>query len=90
MGAATWAAGLPVATARCLRPREDCGSPPGTSAELARCFGNGTLNGVRILSPGSVDLLLAPHWRFNGVNGDTQGGSSCSYGLASHQLATQT
>lgn len=52
-------------------------------------LGNGTLNGVRILSPGSVDFLLAPQWRFNGVNGDTEGGFICSYGLASHQIATR-
>ena len=51
-------------------------------------LGNGTLDGVRLLSPASVDLLLAPLWRFNGSNGETDGGFYCSYGLASHQIAT--
>jgi CubicO group peptidase (beta-lactamase class C family) len=46
----------------------------------------GTLDGVRILSPQSVDLLLAPQWRFDGSNGQTDKGFYCSYGLASQQI----
>ncbi|MBA3666394.1 MAG: beta-lactamase family protein [Sphingomonas sp.] len=46
----------------------------------------GTLDGVRILSPQSVDTLLSPAWRFNGSNGDTDHGYYCSYGLASQQM----
>ena len=52
-------------------------------------LGNGTLDDVHLLSPASVDLLLAPLWRFNGSNGETDGGFYCSYGLASHQIATR-
>ena len=50
----------------------------------------GTLDGVKILSPQSVDTMLAPRWRFDGRNG-SRGGESygvCSYGLAVRQLAT--
>jgi CubicO group peptidase (beta-lactamase class C family) len=50
----------------------------------------GELDGVRVLSPQSVDTMLAPAWRFDGRNG-SQGGESegvCSYGLATRQLAT--
>jgi hypothetical protein len=46
----------------------------------------GTLEGVRILSPQSVDLMLAPGWRFDGRNGVTEDGFYCSYGLATQQL----
>lgn len=46
----------------------------------------GALDGVRILSPQSVDLLLAPQWRFDGANGETDKGFYCSYGLASQQI----
>lgn len=46
----------------------------------------GTINGVRILSPTSVDTMLAPIWRFDGSNGETDDGFYCSYGLASQQI----
>ncbi|PTQ12795.1 serine hydrolase [Sphingomonas oleivorans] len=49
---------------------------------------NGRIGRTRLLSPASVDLLLAPLWRFDGANGDTEGGFYCSYGLASQTLAT--
>jgi CubicO group peptidase (beta-lactamase class C family) len=50
----------------------------------------GELDGVRILSPQSVETLLAPAWRFNGHNGSREEESEtiCSYGLAIHVLAT--
>ena len=51
-------------------------------------LGNGTLDGVRILSPASVDRLLGVEWRFDGVNGNTEDGALCSYGLAAQQIAT--
>ncbi|HEU4499809.1 MAG TPA: serine hydrolase domain-containing protein [Sphingomicrobium sp.] len=61
-------------------------------ARVGRMLLNGgTLDGVRILSPQSVEAMLAPAWRFNGSNG-SQGGESegvCSYGLATRQLATR-
>jgi CubicO group peptidase (beta-lactamase class C family) len=50
----------------------------------------GTLDGVRILSPASVDMLLTPQWRFNGRNGDTDEGFYCTYGLATQTLSTPT
>ena len=49
----------------------------------------GTLDGVRLLSPQSVELLLAPQWRFDGRNGQTDEGFYCSYGLASQQIPTR-
>jgi CubicO group peptidase (beta-lactamase class C family) len=59
-------------------------------ARVGRMFLNGgTLDGVRILSPQSVDAMLAPAWRFDGRNG-SRGGESygiCSYGLAVRQLS---
>lgn len=51
-------------------------------------LGAGTLDGVRILSPQSVETLLAPLWRFDGRNGQTDGGFYCSYGMATHWTAT--
>jgi CubicO group peptidase (beta-lactamase class C family) len=48
----------------------------------------GTLDGVRILSPQSVAVLLAQRWRFNGRNGDTDHGFYCSFGLSTHQIPT--
>ncbi|MEO7564650.1 MAG: serine hydrolase domain-containing protein [Sphingomicrobium sp.] len=51
-------------------------------------LGGGTLDGVRILTPQSVDILLAQVWRFDGRNGDTQKGFYCSYGLAAQQIPT--
>jgi len=51
-------------------------------------LGGGSLDGVRILSPASVDLMFTPVWRFNGSNGDTDHGFYCSYGLATQQIPT--
>jgi hypothetical protein len=48
----------------------------------------GTLDGVPILTPASVDMLLSPQWRFDGRNGDTDQGFYCSYGLATQHLST--
>ena len=49
----------------------------------------GTLDGVRVLSPQSVDRLLSPAWRLNGLNGETDHGFYCSYGLATQQIPTK-
>jgi len=49
----------------------------------------GSLGGVRILSPRSVEMLLTPQWRFDGRNGDTDHGFYCRYGLASQQIPTR-
>ena len=50
----------------------------------------GTLDGVRILSPQSVETLLAPSWRFAGHNGSRaeESATICSYGLATQQIPT--
>jgi CubicO group peptidase (beta-lactamase class C family) len=50
----------------------------------------GTLDGVHILSPESIETMLAPAWQLSGRNGSQDGESEgvCSYGLATRQLAT--
>jgi CubicO group peptidase (beta-lactamase class C family) len=48
----------------------------------------GTLDGVRILSPKSVDMLFTQVWRFDGSNGDIEKGFYCSYGHATQQIPT--
>jgi CubicO group peptidase (beta-lactamase class C family) len=49
----------------------------------------GTLDGVRILSPAAVETLLTQVWRFDGSNGQTDGGFYCSAGNGTHQLPNQ-
>lgn len=49
----------------------------------------GTLDGVRILSPQSVEWLFTPVWRFNGSNGSTEQGFYCTYGLATQTIPTR-
>jgi CubicO group peptidase (beta-lactamase class C family) len=46
----------------------------------------GTLDGVAVLSPSAVDTLLAQVWRFDGKNGQTDGGFYCSSGNGTHQI----
>ena len=58
-------------------------------ARIGRMLLNGgTLDGVRILSPQSVETIVTPMWQFNGRNGATDHGFYCSYGLATQQNAT--
>jgi CubicO group peptidase (beta-lactamase class C family) len=60
-------------------------------ARIGRMLVNGgTLDGARILSPQSVETLLAPEWRYDGRNGSRNGESTtiCSYGLATQQIPT--
>lgn len=66
-------------------------------AKIGRLLlGNGTVDGVTLLSPASVAELSRPLWVFDGSNGETgsdtsgnpQGGFHCSYGLAVAILAT--
>ena len=45
--------------------------------------------GRGFLSPRSMALLTTPVWRFDGHNGDTQGGFFCAYGLAIQTLANR-
>ena len=46
----------------------------------------GTLDGVPVLSPESVDKLLTQVWRFDGQNGQIDGGFYCSSGNGTHEL----
>ena len=56
-------------------------------ARIGRMLLNGgTLDGVRILSPTAVDILVASIWRFDGNNGATEGGFYCSSGNGTHQI----
>jgi CubicO group peptidase (beta-lactamase class C family) len=50
----------------------------------------GTLDGIRILSPASVGALLTPVWLYDGHNGSRTEESStiCAYGLAAQQIPT--
>jgi len=67
-------------------------------AKIGRLLlGGGEVDGVRLLSPASVDAMVAPQWTFDGRNGvtheeDTGGGQAraffCRYGLAVQTLAT--
>ncbi len=58
-------------------------------ARVGRMLLNGgTLDGVRILSPQSVETLLTQVWRFDGTNGVTDKGFYCSYGYATQQIPT--
>ena len=60
-------------------------------ARVGRMLLNGgELDGMRILSARSVDILLAPAWRLDGSNGDRGGESAaiCAYGLAAQQIPT--
>ena len=49
---------------------------------------NGTLDGVRILSPRSVEMLFTQVWRFDSNNGATEHGFYCSYGRATQRIPT--
>ncbi len=66
-----------------------------SARDLARVgrmlLNGGELDGARILSPQSVEMLLTPVWRFDGHNGARDGESAtiCSYGLATQQIPTQ-
>ncbi|MDV3256399.1 MAG: beta-lactamase family protein [Sphingomonas sp.] len=53
-------------------------------------LGGGTIDGTRVLSRRSVEEMLRPAWRFNGLNGSRQGESEgiCSYGLAIRILSS--
>lgn len=46
----------------------------------------GRHEGVAFLRPENIDALLAPHWRYDGTNGETEGGFYCGYGLAVQKL----
>jgi CubicO group peptidase (beta-lactamase class C family) len=64
-----------------------------SARDLARVgqmlLGKGVIDGVRILSPESVETLIRPAWTFDGSNGDTDHGFYCRYGLTIQWLATR-
>jgi CubicO group peptidase (beta-lactamase class C family) len=58
-------------------------------ARIGRMLLNrGTLDGVRILSPQSVDTMLTPRWIYDGHNGARDGESTtiCAYGLSAQTV----
>lgn len=65
-------------------------------ARIGRLLLNdGTLDGMSILKPASVQTLTTPVWTWNGSNGEigeddepTRGGFFCGYGLAMQHLAS--
>lgn len=65
-------------------------SAPGLARIGRMLIGQGTLDGVRILTPESVAEMTGPAWTFRGDNGATEGGVYCRYGLAVHLLATDS
>ncbi len=44
--------------------------------------------GRGFLKPASFKAMITPLWRYNGANGETEGGFWCSYGLAVQTLAS--
>jgi CubicO group peptidase (beta-lactamase class C family) len=44
--------------------------------------------GRGFLKPASFKAMITPLWRYNGGNGDTEGGFWCNYGLAVQMLAS--
>ena len=63
-------------------------SPRGLATIGRLLLGDGRVDGVRLLSRGSVAALERPLWTFDGTNGDSGGGFYCRYGLAVTVLAT--
>jgi CubicO group peptidase (beta-lactamase class C family) len=56
-------------------------------ARIGRMLLNGgKLDGVRLLSPEAVKLLLTQVWTFDGTNGETDGGFYCSAGNGTHWI----
>lgn len=49
---------------------------------------HGRHEGQPFLGAASVDAILRPAWRFDGANGETDGGFYCAYGLAAELLAS--
>ena len=63
-----------------------------SAAGLARIgrmlLGDGSVDGVRVLTPASVALMRSPQWRYDGRNGDSEDGLYCAYGLGTEVIAT--
>ncbi|SFS04690.1 CubicO group peptidase, beta-lactamase class C family [Sphingomonas jatrophae] len=55
-------------------------------------LGGGAVDGVRLLTPASVEALLAERWAYdggNGVTGESTPGTICGYGLAVQRLPSR-
>lgn len=50
---------------------------------------DGKVDGVRLLTPGSVRLMETPAWTYDGTNGDIGDGWVCSYGLGTFLIPTK-
>jgi CubicO group peptidase (beta-lactamase class C family) len=48
----------------------------------------GVHGGQRFLTQASIDTILTPYWRYDGSNGETEGGFYCTYGLGAQLLPT--
>ena len=91
----TWRAGANGAT---FSPQGGLRISANGLAVIGRLLlGRGEVDGVRLLSPASVDLMLTPLWTFDGDKDQsyevdtadaTSDGVFCAYGLATHTLAT--
>ncbi|WP_260482705.1 serine hydrolase domain-containing protein [Sphingomicrobium flavum] len=58
-------------------------------ARIGQMLANGgSMAGVRILTPASIEEMARPAWRWDGSNGDTWGGVFCAHGLGLHLLQT--
>ena len=51
-------------------------------------LGDGAVDGVRLLRPGTMAMMRAVTWRYNGHNGDSEDGFYCAYGLAEQLIAS--
>jgi len=59
-------------------------------AKIGRLLlGDGKVDGVRLLTPASLKAIETPAWTFDGSNGETDKGFTCTYGLAVVTLATK-
>ena len=59
-----------------------------SALDLARVGQMIVRRGDGFLKPSSLAIMTRPVWRFDGGNGDTEGGFYCSYGLGVQTLAT--
>lgn len=91
----TWRAG---AAANVFGPQGGLRISANDLAKIGRLLlGDGEVDGVRLLTPGSVRTMIGPEWQYKDGNGltleeddpiRTRGGFTCRYGLAVHTLAS--
>ena len=82
----TWAAGRNGAS---FSPQGGLRISARGLAKIGRLLlGRGAVDGVRLLTPRSAALLEQPLWRYDGDNGEPEGGFYCRYGLGVTFTAT--